>query len=418
MRKVVILAAHDDGVGAHTTMCRIRNGIVSALRGLSKEKSYFFLYLNGGAAGKGFLQTYWQQEDALSWLVTDRNVDPRGQPGHIKGIWQQASNLLQFVKADDGSLDAPKTRKALPEIIRGFPHWAYHLVKVDPTDVVLAIEMGVPQLSAWASKHTDAPCIAVGDTFWSRTLMGSLKGAGEYDQQTENLVHTLVDSERETKEAWLLPLLAPRSYADFLAEMRVIYHNLPGFVGQRADPEEVKKCKNDLALSAGHKLIVMASGQTGVWQMIYKKLAKEFKRRPHNGIALAYPDNDDIVIIEKGASRRIPNPSRLTALFANAHFGVTRGGITIAEFISVGLPFAVIQEPNHWLSQNQQAAAAEEGLCQTAGLSTFKEPGEAADLLTAWVNDEANNSAIRQRCTMYEFGIENKLGKHLVERFL
>jgi hypothetical protein len=423
MRKVVILAAHDDGVGAHTTMCRIRNGIVSALRDLSKEKSYFFLYLNGGAAGpgKGFLQKYWDQDEATGWIVTDEFVDPREQPDNVKGIWHQARNLLQFVKADDGSLDAPKTRKALPEIIRGFEHWAQNLYQVDPADVAMAIEMGVPQLSAWASE-SNVPCIAVGDTFWSRTLMGSLKGAGEYDQHTEELVFQLVESERETKEAWLLPLLAPREYADFLAEMRVIYHYLPGFVGQPANEAEIEKCKSDLALRADQKLIVMASGQTGVWRLIYDRLATEFEGGPDRGIALAYPDKNDIVIIEnpkRGEERRrIPNPSSLTALFANAHLGVTRGGITIAEFISVGLPFAVIQEPNHWLSQNQQAAAAEEGLCHTAGLSTFKEPGEAADLLTTWVNDEANNSAIRQRCAMYEFGVEYKLGKHLVERFL
>src|SRR5712664_121408 len=136
MRKVVILAAHDDGVGAHTTMCRIRNGIVSALRDVSKEKSYFFLYLNGGAAGPGksFLQKYWDQEEATGWIVRGEGefVDPRKQADNVNGVWHQANNLLQFVKADDGSLDAPKTRKALPETIRGFEHWAHNLHKVDP----------------------------------------------------------------------------------------------------------------------------------------------------------------------------------------------------------------------------------------------------------------------------------------------
>lgn len=421
MRKVVILAAHDDGVGAHTTMCRIRNGIVSALRDLSKDKLYFFLYLNGGAAGpgKGFLQKYWEQEDPASWIVMDAFVDPSEQANNVNGVWHQASNLLQFVKADDGSLDAPKTRKALPETIRGFKNWAYNLHQVDPADVALAIEMGVPQLSAWASKQPNVPCIAVGDTFWSRTLMGSLKGAGEYDQQTEELVHQLAKSERKTKEAWLLPLLAPRTYADFLAEMRVTYHYLPGFVGQPPDPAEIENCKNNLALSEDKKLIVMAAGRTGVWKLIYENLAMEFERRRDKRIVFAYPGENEIVIIEEDPPRRsIPNPTSLAALFANAHLGVTRGGITISEFISVKLPFAVIQEPNHWLSQNQQAAAAEEGLCYTAGLSTFKEPREAADLLTSWVNDETNNSTIRQRCAMYEFGVEKKLGEHLVERFL
>jgi hypothetical protein len=421
MRKVVILAAHDDGVGAHTTMCRIRDGIVSAIQDQSRrQESYFFLYLNGGAAGKDFLRSYWDHGAPSEWTITTTHVDPREQGSNVKGVWHQASNLLQFVKADDGSLDAPETRKALPETIRGFETWAHNLYQVEPTDVKLAIEMGVPQLSAWASKDREIniPCIAVGDTFWSRTLQGSLKWAGEYDHQTEELVHKLAGCERETNEAWLLPLLSPRSYADFLAEMRVIYHYLPGFIGQPPDSAEVEKCKNDLALDADQKLIVMASGQTEVWKSIYEKLAIEFERRSDKGIALAYPEKNEITIVEKGKRRKIPNPSNLAALFANAHLGVTRGGVTITEFISVKLPFAVIQEPNHWLSQHQQAAASEEGLCYTAGLSILKEPEEAVDLLISWVNDTSNNEAIRQRCAMYDFGVERKLGEHLVKRFL
>lgn len=40
---------------------------------------------------------------------------------------------------------------------------------------------------------------------------------------------------------------------------------------------------------------------------------------------------------------------------------------------------------------------------------------EAVELLNIWVKDEANNRDIRKRCALYEFGVEKKLGKHLVE---
>ena len=419
-RKVIILAAHDDGAGAHVTMCHVRNGLAKALE--KSSRNCFIVYLSSNVYNREFARSLWGIDgrwkflDSLDQELEDLLLTPPYQDA--RGVWIRTDNILQFAKnPHDGSLDVAKTRELIGRAQTLYDNWAFEIGRINPDIVALTVEMGVAQLSTWAKKN-NIPAVSVGDTFWSRTLMGSLQGAGEFDSEMERVLYDIQLHERASSEVWLLPIVAPRDYADYLAEARIPYHYLPGFLGSRPTRSQVSEAKRTLAMKA-RKLVVLSSGMTGVWKRIYSLVCEKVKEeRGTIDFAVLCPDENTKkwVLVEDGNERLIDPPSSLVAFFANAQLGVTRRGVTTMEFISANIPFIIVQEPNHWLSQRQQAAATEAGLCHSASLSLLLDRSKVIEILSRCLQSSQNGKMIaRQR--WFEFNMEDKLATHWIKYY-
>ena len=415
-RRLIVLAAHDDGAGAHVTMCQLRNGITRATQKVHRD--CFIIYLNSNVYNTDFARALWAVDPRWAFqdsLEVEFDELLNTKLKDARGVWMKTDNTLQFAKNPaDGSLDVPRTREMLSRALTRYDNWASQIGRIDPRQVALAVEMGVAPLSAWAQEN-GIPAVSIGDTFWSRTLMGSLEGAGEFDIHMEAVLRDISQHERCTSEVWLLPIVAPRDYANYLAEARIPYHYLPGFFGSRPLQKEVRDAKRNLGLG-GRQLIVLSSGMTGVWKKIYRLVRKEVKEQLD--LAVLCPDeNGKWVLVEKSVpDRSIETSASLLPYFANADLGVTRGGVTTMEFIAANIPFIIVQEPNHWLSQRQQAAATEAGLCHSASLSLLLDPTKVIDILRRCLHSRQNAKMVaRQR--WFEFHMEDKLAAHLTKYY-
>jgi hypothetical protein len=444
-RKIILLASHDDGSGAHVIMCRICRGLIEVLREKGGESPLpLLVYLNKGSYETKekkplvWARSMWENSighgkcdflERLDSLPSDKDLE------HLDAIWLQTNNVFQFKKDDDGKLDAKGTREFLTTVNNRFNLWAYQIVGIPMEKVALAIEMGVPALSRWAHQHK-LPAIWVGDMLWSKTLLGSLAGAGEYDDQVRDTLHSVAESERCATAAFLLPIIAPRSYADFFSEHRVPTMTLSGFFGSKEDGFQVSqekakelheafekrfakmKDRREVTVSIDsdssksivtskllklleenvkvrvtsinlrdllqncEQLVVLSSGMTGVWKKIYSDIQKKYRelaRKGFNEFALVSPSvgASGFLFQDGGEEFTLPQISDLAPYYSAAHLGVTRGGVTMIDFMSCSVPFIVVQEPNHWLSQIQQAQANDAGLCHASSLSIFQDPEKA-----------------------------------------
>jgi hypothetical protein len=421
-KNIIILAAHDDGSGAHVSMCHIHRGLQNAT-----EDQHFkplIIYLNSSNYGSDWAEKFWYADKENSWIRKE-NLDSWPSDSELKdkdGIWIRTDNILKFKKNYDGTLDVSGTRQLLTRFKTGFKGWAFQIRNVPENRVALTIEMGVPQLSHWA-KERGIPAISVGDMIWSRTLWRSLEGAGEYDEEMLEAIRTIAEYERCATEVWLLPVVAPREYADFLAEAQIPFLTLPGFFGSEPANEEKQEQRKQLDLKS-KKLVIMSAGLTEVWTKIYEDIGELIKSKAGSiEFALLYPKKDlknntwCLRLIDQGNERDIPHPGVLLSIFANADLGVTRGGITITEFIAAKIPFIVVQELNHWLSQRQQAATKEAGLCHTASLSRLQNNEKALEIITQCLNSNENEK-IKARLGFFRFGVENEWAAYLLDHHI
>jgi len=389
-------------------------------------RGLFFLYLNGASYRDDptfWTSLLWNQGNPEEWAQAQSlDDDPLIRFASKKGVWACADNILSFSKAQNGSLDVPGTRNMLTRFKAGFEGWQFQIRKVNREDVALAIEMGVPQLSNWAKgkdkdKDNEIPAVSIGDTFWSRTLLGSLVGAGEYDEETKDAIHTIAECEKTTSEAWLFPIVAPRDYASFLTEAQIPFHHLPGFFGARPDEKEVSLMRSELALKSA-RLVVMSSGMTEVWETIYREVGNLVEQAGTNinfALLYLYPTRHNLCIIDQGERRSVPQSARLLPIYANADLGITRGGITVIEFIAAGLPFVVVQEPNHWLSQQQQSAVSQSQLGHSASLSLLQDHTKVLGLIARYLDATSQNKKMKARQEFFEFGIEEKWASLLLD---
>jgi hypothetical protein len=443
-KDTIIVAAHNDGIGAVTTMFRMMKGLVDALQKAEVEDQFRFVFINNGGWGPGykFLLKEWKQIFP-NQADTDKPAEVEKLLKKTEAVWfhpEEESYWLKFEKTRRGALDAPATRKRLANIWGALENWNACLGYIDRERVALTIEMGVPFLSAWSAKPSQVvraspiPSVALTDMFWSQILHGSLNGAGEFVGLTEDIVYWLAEKERMVDEVFLFPLLSPRNYQDYLSRIAVKYFVLPGLFGARPEPDQVKLCtkylrgkrKGDLQLGEC-KIIALSAGKTPVWQDIYGRIADALEAAhaddKHKDIALIYPNptGGGMVIRTPNSPdpQKIQNPSsdRL-ALFGACDLGVTRGGVTTSEFVASRLPCAVVQEPNHSLSLAQQQAASEAGLCFTASLSAFDKGEEGLQVIAEWARDEEAGAAMRRRCDLFEFGKEKRFGEYIYDQYL
>ena len=94
-RKYVMLAAHDDGSGAFTIMCHLRNALYDQAekRGDIDLK---FIYLNGGSFDKEWTNELWKFENADRWEKKEQLTGRLNNSffNNRDGIWLSASNYF------------------------------------------------------------------------------------------------------------------------------------------------------------------------------------------------------------------------------------------------------------------------------------------------------------------------------------
>lgn len=413
-RDIIILAAHDDGSGAHVTMSHICRGLLSAVK--KREDPPLVLYLNSSNYGLKWAQQLWFSTSRKSKWVRRKSLNawpPVPELEAKDGVWLCMDNTVRLSKAADGALDVPATREMLATCQASFEHWPYQITKVPLNRVVLAIEMGVPQLSKWA-KENGIPAIAVGDMFWSRTLMGSLEGAGEFDREVEEAVRMIAECERCASEVWRLPIVSARDYADYFGQVHIPVLTLPGFFGPKGIATKANGIREELNMES-EKLVVMGAGTTHVWSQIYADLDELVRKEVGKEFALLCPraGRQPMALVDNGNRKDVQQRTGMMPFFLHADLGVTRGGITMVEFISAELPFIVVQEPNHWLSRKQQAQAREAGLCHSACLSRLKDGEQALSLIRQCLRAK-QNMAMKARMTTFRFGIETEWAEYVL----
>jgi len=420
-REIIILAAHDDGSGAHVTMCHICHGLLNAARKEERGKKLLIVYLHSSSWEKDWAEDLWKEKSDNETLITEPldNWPQQNTLDKLHSIWIKVDNALTFVKKD-GSLDVSETRKKLTSYRTetGINTWANPLRIIPINDVVLTIEMGVPQLSKWA-KNYKVPAISVGDMFWSRTLRECLQGAGEYGEDVRNALSVIADCETSATEGWLLPIIAPRDYIDFFAQEDIPVLTLPGFFGSK--PDETSKQNAQKTLKVGSKkLVVMSAGTTGVWLDVYRsfgELVKEKQSRNKVDFVLLYPTSGGLVLINEGKERLISQPASLVPYYCNANLGITRGGVTITEFIASEIPFIVVQEPEHWLSRVQQRQTRGARLSHSCSLSRLKNPTEAFKVIKKCL-DSPENEQMKARMNTFQFEIGEWWAKYLLGAYI
>ena len=416
-RKIIVLAAHDDGSGAHVVMTHVCRALLEV--GRKAGENPLLLYHNSSNVGSKWAEPLMFDTSRgrrwKKWKAPGTWPKP-AELRRLDGIWFPTDNVLRFGKRSDGSLDVPATRSMLNGVERRFPAWGAFMPDAIHDQVVLAIEMGVPQLAKWAHDR-DVPTVSVGDMFWSRTLRHSLEGAGEYDRDVEAALNVIAGYERLTEEVWLLPLVAPREYVDYFGELGIPLLMLPGLIGPRPGERDVRASRDVLKIKS-EKLVVLGAGTTRVWSKLYREMDDLVKKRGADDFALLHPIEGGMLRLTDGKRQRdFKQTGGMLPYFLAADLGVTRGGITMTEFVSCRLPFVVVQEPDHWLSRKQQAQMREAGLCHSTCLSRLRKPRQAVDLSRRCLASSENAGMVARMGT-YPYSVEYNWAKYLIENRL
>lgn len=423
MRDMILIAAHDDGSGAHVTLFHLCRALLARFRRLANPP--LLVYLNSSNFQKQWAKRLWFEMSACpdKWRLQggDAPWPDDDTLEELDGIWINCDHGIRLGKLPDGKLDVAGTRQLLATLHDDFRHWGHQIRHVPAGRVRLTVDMGVPQLCAWAREHSTPAhtirAVSVGDMFWSRTLGRSLEGAGEYDETIESIISYIHRCEIKTSEVWTLPLVTALDYVKLFRGHRIPYTQLPGFFGHRdATEAERAAARANLGTLESEKLVVVSSGSTPVWNAIYAGLADIVEQRAGARFALLIPapDGTGLQVIDNGKRRAVPDMNRMLPYFQAADFGVTRGGITTTEFIASRIPFIVVQEPDHWLSRRQQSQVRNAGLCHSACLTRIQNPTSAFALIAEKL-DSPLNAGMVARMGMIPFGVEEALGDYLVD---
>ncbi len=421
MRHLILIAAHDDGSGAHVTLFHLCRALLERFR--THDNPPLLVYLNSSNFQKEWAKRLWfeMSERPDQWRLQEPDApwpDDDTLAG-LDGVWVNCDHGIRLGKLPDGKLDVAGTRQLLATLHDDFRHWGYQVRHLPAERVQLAVDMGVPQLCAWAHENSTSAhtirAVSVGDMFWSRTLGRSLEGAGEYDETIEKIISYVQRCETMTSEVWTLPLVAALDYVKLFRGHRIPFNQLPGFFGPREPTEaETAEARANLGTLESDKLVVVSSGSTPVWNAIYDDLAAVVEKRAGTRFALLIPATDrrGLQLVDKGTRRAVPDMNRMLAYFRAADFGITRGGITTTEFIASRIPFIVVQEPDHWLSRRQQSQVRNAGLCHSACLTRIQNPESAFELIAEKL-DSPLNPAMVARMGMIPFGVEEALADYL-----
>lgn len=447
-RPIIVLAAHDDGSGAHVTMYHICRAIFQATKNLKCKP--LIVYLHGANFSTEWAKELWNStSESIEWLKCNLDEFIKQWPNEEElqakaGIWVSTNNMIRLETTKSGELDPAKTKEGLVKKGSNFEHWELQIGSIPEERVVLTIEMGVPQLNKWAKsrKNHKPPAITVGDQVWSLVLQKTLELSGEYDEEVAEAILKLAEYERCATEAWFLPLLAPRNYADHYALANIPLYVLSGFFGQRPTAEDKKmvwsqisdtwslEMEDDLRKNK-KKLIVMSAGSRGVWKDVNNEVSKFFFEHGGEHVLLFSQRENEVNLLRgrelgdaaklwmvtEGDIREMRQLTSLLPYFAIADLGVTRGGVSSLEFVNARTPLLVVQEPNHWLSLKQQASLREAGLAYSCSLLNFQKNHVELirKYLGAQYKQREQNEKMKARMGFMSFGIEDEWVQYILK---
>ena len=468
-RPIIVLAAHDDGTGAFTTMTRIAKAIWSATE-KSEGLRPVVVLLHSRAASRPYLREFWDEAfpKSRAEVATDlRKWDPKYDARDCGGVWATIDNLIRLETQDDGRLNGAKTADSLYNMLferveatneTQFSFWPNDLIGIPKNRVKLTIEMGVPQLSDWASTlPCQPPAISVGDADSGVTvLQKTLEMNGEYDSRAAKVILALEACEQRATEAWVLPIASPREYCEYYSRWSRPLSWLPGLLIEAPEPnsddrnelkenaiQEIRTAWSDNTaamdsiINKEKKVVMMTAGSRGVWAKINNKAATDLIKRKRSSCALLFTQRQDdllaslqkklksntgekepsLFMVADGEIRAVKNLPSLLPYQMFADFGITRGGISSLEFVIAQTPLLVVQEENHWLSLKQQANLREQNLAYTCSLLRFREdPMRVIDNYLS-PNVKWSNEMMKERMAYVKFGVTDEWVRYILRYY-
>jgi len=417
-KKTILLAPHDDGFGAFSTMRALARALQAKVKNTDIALRLIFL------SGRKFPQdlgqcqgkdTHFVKRDLLYEIARapeTGNVDPPGILEVLKRIW---------VEAPDWESGINWKCEAHPKAKCGLK-WG---------NINLCISMGVPWLHRAARRHK-IPSIELGDTCVSMILRGCLEEGRLLSPFANRVLDMVADYELMASEAWLLPFAAPSVYEAHFASGGVPVNWLPGLFGKREPKMKENARKLHDALSSDpwvcHRpLVGVHAGKTATWDPIKRQLGALGSSRKcafvtaGRGLEL-YPltlDKAGNPIEGKGkpllptpGSGRSPYTDRTTSLGAQ-DLCLTRGGISALEHIVACCPIAITEEPLHWLSHHQREALVRGGLCIPISLDALRrDPDQfCADL----IQSKERTEQIKRRMAGIQAGADEWFADYVLQ---
>lgn len=350
--KTILLAPHDDGFGAFSTMC----ALARSLRVAAKRKGVTLrlVFISGKKAAEDLGRC-------------------RGPRTHLL-----KADLLYEISRDPktGLVAPPAILKVVEKISRKARNWERGIrwgkckahggknCRLSWNSIDLCIGMGVPWLHRAARRHK-VPSIELGDTSVSLILRGCLKEGGRLTAAAKRVLNRVAKDELMADEAWLLPFATPPVYETHFASGGVPVNWLPGLFGTREPGAEKKakalrkKLRKDKRV--GKRFVVgVHSGKTITWDPIKRKLAAPNKSG--KCVYVTAGMGPELYPLKQGSLTLPSAKVRSTSLMAQ-DLCLTRGGISALEHIVACCPIAITEEPLHWLSHEQRAALVRAGLC-------------------------------------------------------
>jgi len=418
--RTIILAAHDDGSGAHVAMCHLTRGLLEVAD--EKEMKISILYLHGHSYGKTWAENLWLKSTKGKGLILNGPLNKR-ESNSCRHAWIVSKNGMELPKTLDGRIDLSKMSKMISEYNPATGFGPIIEAVGDPVfaNVAMTIEMGVPQLTRLANGKK-IPAIAISDVFWSESLSDWFQSTGHWTRELRQTVETLAAFEKNAKEIWLYPIFSSRKCYEYFARENVPVQSLPGFLGKRPTPDLIRVGK-ELLNQTSDKLVVLNGGLAPVWQNIYRSLGEAVKALGDDiNFALLYPSDDQLVLIDQGKERYLRNPPSdehptLLPFYANADLGIVRGSVSASDFIACATPFLLVQELEHWPSHVQTKQANEAQLCHITSFDQLQDTGRAIRLIKECLGHH-ENFRMRARMNTFPFGVENQMADYLFSAHL
>ncbi|MCX5684156.1 MAG: hypothetical protein NT049_10780 [Planctomycetota bacterium] len=360
--KTILLAPHDDGFGAFSTMRVLADTLLA--RAKSEGIALQLVFISGKKGAK--------------------------ELGHCAGAdthLLKADLLYEIMRApESGAVSPPAILEVLKKISVEAPYWESGIdwkmclahegkdcgLTWDSID--LCIGMGVPWLHRAARRH-NKPSIELGDTSVSMVLRGCLEEGGLLTPFAGRILDDVAENELLAGEAWLLPFATPPVYETHYASGGVPVNWLPGLFGTREDDAEgkAKKLRTDISPDprvGSRPMVGVHAGMTISWEPIRRQLAA---LNPSGKCAYVtagsgrelYP----LTLTAAGGVAGIASIAALPGTYTERSTSLraqdlclTRGGISVLEHIVACCPIAITEEPLHWLSHEQRAALIRAGL--------------------------------------------------------
>ncbi|HEX3043932.1 MAG TPA: hypothetical protein VHY08_04185 [Bacillota bacterium] len=398
----ILLAGHDDGLGAFSIMSRFAHALLkqAGAQGLSLRLIFYcqksrtqFRYFGLDLPQIGLLPN-----EVTIKLPKDPGANAVAAPEILKLLHE-----LAVIIPKAGELNWEKIQWFGPD--PDFHGWP---------DLTLAVSMGVPFIHP-AARGAGVKSLEIGDMCFSLVLRGCLAEAGLRTPYVEGVLDTIATAEQMASEVWLLPIAAPVEYETYFGSAGIPVHRMPGIFGTQdhQEKEHTEDLARQLKIKTGNRPIVgIHAGATHVWDGAIRTIAR---RPPGLSPAIIELKNDQIYLLENDCSVPIIElpvlPSKVP-LFKNQLFGITRGGITVLDHIAARCPVAIAEEPCHWLSLRQRQQAIQSGLCIPVSLEEFRHNPE--EVIQGLLRQEKELGAVREKMNKIKVGVEEELAEKVL----